>query len=62
VANSATIIDERKVKMKKRPKTKRNISLDADLYDKLKAMAEEENRSLSNLIEVLILKALREEK
>lgn len=48
--------------MKKRPKTKRNISLDADLYDKLKAMAEEENRSLSNLIEVLIIKALREEK
>lgn len=48
--------------MKKKPKVKPSISLNADLYDKLKAMAEEENRSLSNLIEVLILKALREEK
>ena len=62
MANSATIIDERTVIMKKKPKVKPSISLNADLYDKLKAMAEEENRSLSNLIEVLILKALREEK
>lgn len=48
--------------MKKRPKVKPSIALDANLYDKIKAMAEEENRSFSNMLEVLILKALREGK
>lgn len=41
-------------------KTPITITIDPDLCDKLRAMAIEENRTVSNLVETLLLKAFND--
>lgn len=43
-------------------KTNQNISIDAELLEKLRIMAEEDGRSLSNMIEFLLRKAVEDRK
>ena len=46
--------------MERQKKVNVSLYLDKDLHDRLKAMAAEDNRKLSNMIEHLIKKAVSE--
>lgn len=44
-----------------RPKKSTSIRIDAEIFDKIKSIADEEHRSFSNYIESLLIKTLGEE-
>lgn len=44
-----------------RPKKSTSIRIDADVFDRVKSIAEEEHRSFSNYIEYVLLKVLDKE-
>jgi metal-responsive CopG/Arc/MetJ family transcriptional regulator len=47
--------------MKKRGRIRFHLCLGAELMDRIGAMAEEQYRTRSNLVELLLIKALKEE-